>query len=126
MSCSSTWSRSGCWSVQCRGTQARAGLALADEERKLADYGKRLYGFLLGDGARFGSSSNSTTTTGVSARADIGAYRDAAVLWRPPWEYLCDDAGFLALSGRLLLSRTPLGLAGCRPRQSNRRCASWS
>ena len=93
---------------------ADAGI-LADEERKLADYGKRLYGFLFGDGARFRQFLEFNDDYRRGARLTLALHRDAAALWRLPWEYLCDDAGFLALSGRLLLSRTPLGLGELSP-----------
>ncbi len=93
---------------------ADAGI-LADEERKLAEYGKRLYGFLFGDGVRFRQFLEFNDDYRRSARLTLALHKDAASLWRLPWEYLCDDAGFLALSGRLLLSRTPLGLAALSP-----------
>ncbi len=48
-----------------RRRPADAGI-LADEERKLADYGQVLYGFLFGDGVRFRQFLDSTTTTAAA------------------------------------------------------------
>ena len=89
--------------------------ALADEERKLADYGRELYAFLFGDGARFRQFLEFNDDYRRGARLTLALHREAAALWRLPWEYLCDDAGFLALSGRFLMSRTPLGLGELSP-----------
>jgi tetratricopeptide (TPR) repeat protein len=88
---------------------------LADEERKLADYGRRLYSFLFGDGTRFRQFLEFNDDYRRGARLTLALHKDAAALWRLPWEYLCDDAGFLALSGRFLLSRMPLGLGELTP-----------
>jgi tetratricopeptide (TPR) repeat protein len=101
------------------GEELRRGPAdaghLDDEEHKLADYGRRLYSFLFGDGVRFGQFLEFNDDYRRGARPTLALHRDAAALWRLPWEYLHDDAGFLALSGRFLLSRTPLGLGELAP-----------
>jgi hypothetical protein len=101
------------------GEELRRGSAdaghLDEEERKLADYGRRLYGFLFGDGVRFGQFLEFNDDYRRQAWLTLALHGNAAGLWRLPWEYLHDDAGFLALSGRFLLSRTPLGLGELTP-----------
>ncbi len=101
------------------GEEIRRGPAdagrLDEEERKLADYGRRLYSFLFGDGTRLRQFLEFNDDYRREARLTLALHRDAAGLWRLPWEYLHDDAGFLALSGRFLLGRTPLGLGTLSP-----------
>jgi hypothetical protein len=84
------------------------------EEGKLAEYGRRLYGFLFGDGQAFEAFLRFNDAYARQARLTLAMHANAAALWRLPWEYLHDGHDFLALHGRFLLSRA----RRCR-------CASW-
>jgi tetratricopeptide (TPR) repeat protein len=81
---------------------------------KLARYGQRLYGFLFGDGERLKTFLEFNDNY-RRARLTLALHENAAALWRLPWEYLHDGDAFLALHGRLLLSRTPYGLGQLEP-----------
>ena len=104
---------------RCRGTRARRSPQAADA----ASWPMRSVSWPITAGSCMPSFSATgalppipgSTTTTAAAPADAGAAPRRGRLWRLPWEYLCDDAGFLALSGRLLLSRTPLGLGELSP-----------
>ena len=82
---------------------------------KLAQYGRRLYGLLFGDGQKLQAFLEFNDAYRREARLTLAMHGNAAALWRLPWEYLHDDAGFLALGGRFLLSRWPYGLAELDP-----------
>jgi hypothetical protein len=85
------------------------------ETEKLAGYGRRLYGFLFGDGRELDAFLRFNDAYRRQARLTLKLHGNAAGLWRLPWEYLHDGRDFLALHGRFLLSRTPYGLAELRP-----------
>jgi hypothetical protein len=94
---------------------ANAG-RLDEQERKLATYGHRLYGFLFGEeGQEFKSFLRHNDSYRRQARLTLALHGNAAVLWRLPWEYLHDGHDFLVLHGRFLLSRVPHGLAEMQP-----------
>jgi tetratricopeptide (TPR) repeat protein len=82
---------------------------------KLARYGQRLYGFLFDDGSDLAAFFKYNDAYSKQARLTLALHENAAALWRLPWEYLHDGDDFLALHGRLLLSRTPYGLGQLEP-----------
>ena len=86
-----------------------------DEAKKLAEYGRRLYGLLFGNGARLAAFLEYNDAYRSQARLTLALHGNAAALWRLPWEYLHDEKEFLALTGRLLLSRMPHGLGRLDP-----------
>ena len=86
-----------------------------DQEKKLAEYGRRLYGLLFGDGAKLTAFLEYNDAYRSQARLTLALHGNAATLWRLPWEYLHDEKDFLALTGRLLLSRMPYGLGRLDP-----------
>ena len=86
-----------------------------DQEKKLAEYGRRLYGLLFGDGAKLAAFLEYNDAYRSQARLTLALHGNAATLWRLPWEYLHDEKDFLALTGRLLLSRMPHGLGRLDP-----------
>ena len=86
-----------------------------DQEKKLAEYGQRLYGLLFGDGAKLAAFLEFNDAYRQQARLTLALHGNAATLWRLPWEYLHDEKDFLALTGRLLLSRMPHGLGRLDP-----------
>lgn len=87
----------------------------AEVEAQLARYGQRLYGFLFDDGADLAAFFKYNDAYRGQARLTLALHENAAALWRLPWEYLHDGDDFLALHGRLLLSRTPYGLGQLEP-----------
>jgi hypothetical protein len=88
---------------------------LDEQERKLATYGHRLYGFLFGDGQKLKSFLEFNDSYRRQARLTLALHDNAAALWRLPWEYLHDGRDFLVLHGRFLLSRVPHGLGQMQP-----------
>jgi tetratricopeptide (TPR) repeat protein len=89
---------------------------LDEQERKLATYGQRLYGFLFGqEGQEFKSFLRFNDSYRQQARLTLALHGNAAALWRLPWEYLHDGEDFLVLHGRFLLSRVPHGLGQLQP-----------
>jgi len=87
----------------------------------IARFGRRLYGYLFGQGAEFRSLMRFDPRLGQGrVRLDLALHPGAAVLWSVPWEYLHDSDGFLALSGRFLLSRVPWTLPQVRYEASPR------
>ena len=121
----------GCPAPRRRGDRARAGRrhVVGGSGAKLADYGRRLYGLLFGDGVKLAAFLEYNDAYRSQARLTLALHGNAAALWRLPWEYLHDERDFLALTGRLLLSRTPLRPGPDSPRRrSRRRCvsSSWS
>ena len=86
-----------------------------DQAQKLAEYGRRLYGLLFGDGAKLAAFLEYNDAYRSQARLTLALHGNAATLWRLPWEYLHDEKDFLALTGRLLLSRMPHGLGRLDP-----------
>ena len=94
---------------------ANAG-RLDEQEKKLATYGHRLYGFLFGEeGQVFKSFLRYNDSYRRQARLTLALHGNAAALWRLPWEYLHDGHDFLVLHGRFLLSRVPHGLGQLQP-----------
>ncbi len=85
------------------------------QAQKLADYGRRLYGFLFGDGRDWDAFLRFNDEVRKQARVTLALHKNAAALWRLPWEYLHDGQDFLALHGRFLLSRMPYGLRKLDP-----------
>lgn len=92
-----------------------AGELKQAENEKLAQCGRRLYELLFGDGQALRAFLEFNDAYRAQARLTLAMHGNAAALWRLPWEYLHDDAGFLALQGRFLLSRWPYGLAELDP-----------
>ena len=89
---------------------------LDEQERKLATYAQRLYGFLFGEeGQEFKSFLRYNDSYRQQARLTLALHGNAAALWRLPWEYLHDGEDFLVLHGRFLLSRVPHGLGELQP-----------
>ncbi len=88
---------------------------LDKEEKDLATYGQRLYGFLFGDGEKLKSFLEFNDSYRRQARLTLAMHGNASALWRLPWEYLHDGHDFLALYGRFLLSRVPHGLGQMQP-----------
>lgn len=97
-----------------KGDGARSELQQKEID-KLAMYGRRMYGFLFGDGKDLEAFLRFDDAYRRAARLTLAMHGNAAALWRLPWEYLHDDGDFLALSGRFLLSRRPHGLAELDP-----------
>jgi tetratricopeptide (TPR) repeat protein len=87
------------------------------QAQQLADYGRRLYGFLFGDGRDWDAFLRQNDRYRRQARVTLALHENAAALWRLPWEYLHDGQDFLALRGRFLLSRRPDGLNELKPQR---------
>jgi tetratricopeptide (TPR) repeat protein len=87
------------------------------QAQQLAEYGQRLYGFLFGDGRDWDAFLRFNDEYRRQARVTLALHKNAAALWRLPWEYLNDGQDFLALHGRFLLSRLPYGLKKLDPPQ---------
>jgi tetratricopeptide (TPR) repeat protein len=85
------------------------------DEKKLASYSQRLYGFLFGDGRDWNAFLRYNDAYHRQARVTLALHKNAAALWRLPWEYLHDGQDFLALHGRFLLARMPYGLRQLDP-----------
>ena len=88
---------------------------LEDQEKKLTQYGQRLYDLMFGDGADLRSFLKFNDPYQPQARLTLALHGNAATLWRLPWEYLHDEKDFMALTGRLLLSRVLHGLGRLNP-----------
>ena len=88
---------------------------LEDQEKKLTEYGQRLYGLMFGDGADLRSFLKFNDPYQPQARLTLALHGNAATLWPLPWEYLHDEKDFMALTGRLLLSRVLHGLGRLNP-----------
>ena len=84
--------------------------ATTPDETQLARYGQRLHGFLLGDGRDWNAFLRYNDAYHKQARVTLALHKNAAALWRLPWEYIHDGKDFLALHGRFLLARMPYGL----------------
>ena len=81
-----------------------------DREGSLISYGKRLYGYLFGDGKDFSSFLKFDKSYRNGACLNIQTTNEAAELLCVPWEYLHDGEQALALNGKFFVQRTPLGL----------------
>jgi len=57
---------------------------LVDVEKKLSPYGKRLYGFLFGDGKEFEAFLQYNDAYRTQARLTLAMHHNAARLWRLP------------------------------------------
>ena len=91
-----------------------------EQSAKLATYGQRLYQFLFGKKATaWKSFLNHNDIYRREARATISLHKNAALLWQLSWEYLHDGDDFLALNGRLWLTRKPYGLDDLNPRRAS-------
>jgi len=87
-----------------------------EQDKKLADYGQRLYQFLFGaEAADWKAFLKFNDAYRREARVTLALHADAAALWQLPWEYLHDGQDFLALNGRFWLTRSPYGLARLTP-----------
>lgn len=98
-----------------RGNQTPAEYA-AEQAKKLAEYGQRLYSFLFGDEKtevgekarqRFQNFLEFEPSYAQRTHLTLALHSNAAVLWRLPWEYIHDGQDFLALHGKFQLSRRP-------------------
>jgi len=71
---------------------------------QVAQYGKRLYEYLFGNGRALHKfvRGNSAYTEGQLA---LAIHADAASLWRLPWEYMHDSTDFVCLNGQMQLKR---------------------
>jgi tetratricopeptide (TPR) repeat protein len=72
---------------------------------------------LFGDGRDWDAFLRFNDEYRRQARVTLALHKNAAALWRLPWEYLHDGQDFLALHGRFLLSRLPYGLKKLDPSQ---------
>ncbi len=84
--------------------------APVDREGALVGYGKRLYGYLFGDGKDFSSFLKYDKSYRNGACLNIQTTNEAAELLGVPWEYLHDGEQALALNGKFFVQRTPQGL----------------
>ncbi|MCA9942627.1 MAG: CHAT domain-containing protein [Anaerolineales bacterium] len=97
-----------------RSGQTAADFA-AEQAQKLAEYGRRLYSFLFGDGQDLQNFLKFNDAYAKSAHLTLSLHGNAAVLWRLPWEYIHDGQDFLALHGKFQLSRRPHELGRLAP-----------
>ncbi len=81
-----------------------------EQAQKLAEYGRRLYSFLFGNGQDLQNFLKFNDAYARSAHLTLALHSNAAVLWRLPWEYIHDGQDFLALHGKFQLSRRPYEL----------------
>jgi tetratricopeptide (TPR) repeat protein len=88
------------------------------DDELLVTYGRRLYGYLFGDGVALTNFFQFNDAYRRRARLTLCLHPKAAALWRLPWEYLHDGQDFLCLTGRLLLNRRPEGLGELAPPQT--------
>lgn len=87
-----------------------APLLTGDAEGLLKRAGQKLYEYAFGDGVYFRQFLRYNETYRQQARLAVCLHKDAGELWRLPWEYLHDGEAFLGQTGKLLISRVPLGL----------------
>jgi len=90
------------------------------DDKRLVDYGQRLYNYLFGDGAKLQNFLEFNDAYRRQARLTLALHPSAAALWRLPWEYLHDKTDFLCLSGRFLLNRAPAGMGQLEPPETPR------
>jgi len=86
------------------------------DESLLVTHGRRLFGYLFGDGrelAAYLKFNPQARSNGL--RITLALRPKAAALWSAPWEYLHDDEGFLAVSGRFTIARAAWGLRELDP-----------
>jgi len=87
-----------------------------EQDKKLADYGLRMYQFLFGaEAADWKAFLKFNDSYRQQARVTLSLHKNAAALWQLPWEYLHDGQDFLALNGRFWLTRKPYGLGDLNP-----------
>lgn len=101
--------RTGLLEVQREASTAVPTLS-GQTEQLLKRAGQRLYGYAFGDRETFQQFLHHSETYRDQARLTLCLHKDAGELWSLPWEYLHDGTSFLGLSGKLLVSRLPLGL----------------
>jgi len=79
---------------------------------QIAQYGRRLYKYLFGNGKLL-RKFILTNPAYQECQLTLAIHADAAALWRLPWEYMHDRADFVCLNGQMQIQRI---LQGMTPR----------
>ncbi len=81
------------------------------QEERMKACGQQLYSLIFGHGEEFKGFLRRNEVDHRQARLTLALHGNAMALWSVPWELLHDGEEFLALSGRFLFGRVPLGCA---------------
>ena len=101
------------YDVTRRRDDASAG---AIHESPLQVHGRRLFGYLFGNGVGLAAYlKHDPLARSRGARIVLALRPEAAALWGVPWEYLHDGREFLAVSGRFAIARMPWALRELKP-----------